>query len=118
MHEIGSHFQAYYEWVDENHFKFTPDISSIPYQYRDYFDKTVELNTLVTSKLTNVTGYPSNYAGYMKDMEDDLNTYAISCIATKKNLTSDYEAVMNKISNNWTKIKRIILEVAQNCEII
>ena len=87
------------------------------YQYRSYFDETVRLNTLVTSKLTNLTAWPSSYAQMMRDIEDDLNSYSITCIADQANTTTDYTSVMNKISDKWNRIKGMIKEVARECGI-
>lgn len=119
MHQLGNHFQTYYEWQGDGSIKFIPDNTSIPFQYRSYFDETVRLNTLVTSRLTNVTGWPSTTAAMMKDITDELNTYTIAVIPNKdKNTTTDYNAVINKISAKWSQIKKVIKEVAHDCGII
>ena len=117
MHELGSHFQGKVEWNDNYEFTFTPDNTSIPAQYKEYFDETVRLNKVVTSKLCNVTGWPSSYVTKMKKVEDACNTYTIEVIVGRKNLTTDYDALLSKIeqtSYEWSSIKRMIKEVASN----
>ena len=119
MHQLGNHFQTFYEWQDDGSIKFIPDNTSIPFQYRSYFDETVRLNTLVTSRLTNVTGWPSTTAAMMKDITDELNTYTIAVIPNKdKNTTTDYNAIISKINAKWSQIKKVIKEVAHDCGII
>lgn len=121
MHELGSHFQGKVDWVSDTKFTFTPDNTSIPVQYKEYFDETVRLNTVVTSKLTNVTGWPSSYMTKMNKVEDACNTYTIQAITGKKNLTTDYEALLKTIEKTtyeWSSIKRMIKEVARNLGII
>ena len=117
MHELGSHFQGYLKWTSGTEFKFVPDNTSIPYQFKDYYDETVRLNTVVTSRLTNVTGWPSSYITKMKKVELACNDYTIEVIAGRKNLTSDYDALLSKIEQptyEWSSIKKMIKEVARN----
>lgn len=116
MHELGSHFQGRLVWTSDREFTFIPDNTSIPLQYKDYFDQTVQLNTLVTSKLTNVTGWPSSYLVKMRKVEDACNAYTIETIVGRKNTTTDYEALLAKIEQptyEWSSIQRMIKEVAR-----
>ena len=115
MHELGSHFQGYLKWTSNTEFKFVPDNTSIPAQYKGYYDDTVRLNTTVSSHLTNVTGWPSSYLTKMRKIEDACNVYTIDVIAGRKNLTTDYQALLDRIEQptyEWTAVKRMILEVA------
>ena len=122
LHQIGDHFQRVLKWnEDETEFISLPDESSIPYEYKDYFRKTIELNSLTTSRLVNVTCWPGAYVTKMKKVEDAAQTYAIKAISGKLNLTSDWDNLMNQVeqkSYEWSKIQQMIKDVARNCGII
>ena len=121
-HQIGSHFQSIIKWdSEEKTFKYVADDSSIPVEYRDYFHETIDINTLRSSRLINVTCWPSAYVTKMKKVEDAAASYAIKAISGKSNLTTDWDGLLDQVeqrSYEWSKIKVMIKEVARNCGII
>ena len=51
----------------------------------------------------------------MRKIEDETNTYAILAIMGQSNLTSDYDALLNKLNEkayDWKGVSRMIEEVA------
>ena len=81
----------------------------------------MEKNTLCSSKLTNVTGFYASYSTKMSKIEDELNIYAIKTMMGQTNLTSDYDALMEKLEGknyDWSGVQRMITEVARNAGVI
>ena len=122
LHQLGNHFQTIIEWnEDESEFHYVPDDSSIPEEYKEYFHETININKVRSSKLVNVTCWPSAYSKRMKKIEDYTNSFGINAISGKKNLTSDWDNMLNYIDQNtyeWSAVKKMIKEVARNCGII
>ena len=123
-HQLGTHFQAKLKWnEDETKFDYVVSDASIPYEYRSYFHLTDELNTLFSSRLTNITCWPGTFTTRMNKVEDYSATFAINAIMGKDgyDLTNGWAAMLDKIEQNsyeWSKIKAMIKDVAHNCGII
>lgn len=109
-------------WDDDNkscHVVIEPEL--INAKYASLIALGVECNTLATSRLTNVTGFYSSYTTKMKRITEEANSYAINAIMGTKNLTSDYDALMNTIETktyDWNNVKKMIKEVASKAGII
>ena len=57
----------------------------------------------------------------MSKIEDELNIYAIQTMMGQTNLTTDYDALMQKLDGknyDWSGVQRMIIEVARNAGVI
>jgi hypothetical protein len=57
----------------------------------------------------------------MSRIEDELNTYAMKVMMGDKNLTSDYNSLLEKLDGSnydWNGVSRMIKEVARNAGVI
>ena len=121
-YKFGSAFCGNIVWDENNtscHLLIVPEI--INTKYASLIELGVKYNTLSTSRLTNVTGFYSSYTTKMKKIVDESNSYAINAIMGNKNLTSDYDALMNTIQTktyDWNNVKKMIKEVASKAGII
>lgn len=121
-YKLGSSFSGNFVW-NNDFTKISSKIEAkfIDLRYVDLIELGVRKNTLCTSKLTNVTGFYASYATKMSKIEDELNIYAIEAMLGRKNLTSDYDALMTKLEGknyDWSGVSRMILEVARNAGVI
>ena len=121
-YKIGSAFSGNFTW-NEDLTKITSKIEAqfIDLRYEDLIKLGTEMNTLCSSKLTNVTGFYASYATKTSKIEDELNIYAIKAMMGQSNLTSDYDDLLTKLDGknyDWSGVKRMILEVARNAGVI
>ena len=115
-YKLGNAFSGNFEWNSDFTAitsKIEPEI--INERYADLIALGAQKNSLCRSRLTNVTGFYSSYVTKMRKIEDETNTYAILAIMGQSNLTSDYDALLNKLNEkayDWKGVSRMIEEVA------
>lgn len=109
------------DWDSAMHFKVRRDPNGLDANYKDLIEQGLKNNTVVRSRLYNVTGYYSSYTNKMKKVEDASNIFAINAIMGKKNLTTDWDALMNQVnqsSYDYKNIQRMLEELAKKAGII
>ncbi len=109
------------DWDSALHFKVRRDPNGLDANYKDLIEQGLKNNTVVRSRLYNVTGYYSSYTNKMKKVEDASNIFAINAIMGKKNLTTDWDALMNQVnqsSYDYKNIQRMLEELAKKAGII
>ena len=121
-YKLGSAFSGNFAWNDD-YTKITSKVEAkfIDLRYIDLIELGIKKNTLCSSKLTNVTGFYASYATKMSKIEDELNIYAMQVMMGQKNLTSDYNSLLEKLDGknyDWSGVRRMIAEVARNAGVI
>ena len=116
------YFSGNFSW-NSDFTKITSKVEAnfIDLRYIDLIELGIEKNTLCSSKLTNVTGFYASYATKMSKIEDELNIYAMQVMMGQKNLTSDYNSLLEKLNGknyDWSGVSRMITEVARNAGVI
>ena len=121
-YKFGSTFSGYFEW-NENLTEITHKIipSLVDVKYKDLIQLGIDNMKLASGSLVNLTGYYPSYATKMSKIEDETNTYAIQVIMGIKNLSSDYDLLLETINSksyDWQGVKKMIDEVARNAGLI
>lgn len=105
-------------WENNN---FIPEVSAtnIPYEHREIFNQTVELNNVVSSRLVNFTRFAEGFNTKMNLFEKEMDRYATE-ITTMKNFDPKWEDELARLNNNysWTLIQEMIEEQARNAGVI
>lgn len=109
------------DWEDDMSFKVRRDPYALDAVHKELIEEGLKNNQVVRSRLFNVTGYYSSYTSKMKKVEDASNIYAINAIMGKKNLTSDWDALLNQVNQStydYKNIQKMIEELAKEAGII
>ncbi len=109
------------DWKEDMSFKVRRDPYALDANHKELIEEGLENNQVVRSRLFNVTGYYSSYTSKMKKVEDASNIYAINAIMGKKNLTSDWDALLNQVNQStydYKNIQKMIEELAVEAGII
>ena len=93
--------------------------TNIPYAHREIFEKTVEYNNVVTSRLVNFTGFATGFNTKMNLFEKEMDRYATE-ITTMKTFNDKWEQELNTLNSNysWNLIQQMIEEQAKLAGII
>lgn len=120
-YKLGISFCGNFTWNEDFtalSSKIEPNI--IDERYSDLIALGVEKNKLCSSKLTNVTGFYPSFRTKMSKIEDEAITYSIQAIMGNKNLTSDYDALLEQLNGktyDWDGVQKMIEEVASKAGI-
>jgi len=122
-YKFGSAWGGDIDWSDDKtSFKMHLEPKTLDANHAELISEAIDLTTLSTSRLTNVTCFYSSFNSKMKKVEDAAGTYAINAMLdTSKSIDSYYSDLMNQIeqtSYGWSLIKAMITEVARNIGII
>ena len=97
-------FSFFHDWNAVN-----PEYAYLMANSAEYFDQ------VVTSKLLNMNVLPSNLTKKANVISDLCNTYAIQAIAGQKNLTSDWDALVQSCEEqDLQKIYNTYLQAAKD----
>ena len=106
---------------ENNRTTFSPEITAtnIPFEHRDLFNQTVELNNVVSSRLVNFTRFAEGFNTKMNLFEKEMDRYATE-IATMKTFNDKWEEELNKLNSNysWNLIQQMIEDEARNAGVI
>ena len=93
--------------------------TNIPYAHREIFEKTVEYNNVVTSRLVNFTGFATGFNTKMNLFEKEMDRYATES-TTMKTFNDKWEQELNTLNSNysWNLIQQMIEEQAKLAGII
>lgn len=99
-------------WNGDN---FETEVTSvnIPASYKEIFEKTVEMNNVVSSKLVNFTKFAKGFSSKMNLFEKEMDRYATEVMRSNP-LNINWEAELNRLNSNysWSQIKQMIKEQA------
>jgi ABC-type glycerol-3-phosphate transport system substrate-binding protein len=119
-YKFGSNLNSDLIWNgDDVQTRFVP--KNLDSAHADLIQQGIDYNTLYTSKLVNVTGYYSTYTTKMSKFQDTTETYAVNVITGKKNVTTDWDAMLETIKGStidWPGIKKMIETIAKKDGII
>ncbi len=120
-YKFGAAFSGNFTWNEDfTALKSKVEPNIIDQRYSDLIALGVEKNKLCSSKLTNVTGFYASFRTKMSKIEDEAITYSIQAIMGDKNLTSDYDALLEQLNGktyDWNGVQKMIEEVASKAGI-
>lgn len=123
LHKIGSLFGYSVDWDEyerSGDIVVGTDIGALYPAYEELVRPALEYaKILKTSKLLNVTSFPSTIATKLAEIEDISNSYMNPVILGDKNLESDWTAMLNDCEKaGYGDVRKIIAEVSRELGII
>lgn len=118
-YRMGSAWGNRVIWHEDDSFDVEVSSTNIPYKHKDIFDKTVELNNVVSSRLVNFTRFATGFTSKMNLFEKEMDRYATQ-VTTMANFDANWEAELNTLNSSydWARIQDMIEEQARIAGII
>ena len=122
VYQLGANFGGALDWSSYDttgEIKIKIDAKSMDAKYYQLIEDAMRLQTLSTSKLTNVTAYPSTMTTKANKVTDTMLNFVNPAIIGTKNLTTDWTAMLAQCeSDGLSDVKNIIRSTIEELGII